>query len=46
MQYSIVNYRKARKIEDLQWDIELPDRIAGAFIEVAKKEKLSFWAEK
>jgi len=42
MQYSIVNYRKARKTEDLRWDIELPDRIAEAFIEVAEKEKLSF----
>ena len=45
MQYLIVNYRKARKTEDLRWDIELPCRIAGVFIGVAKKEKLSFWAE-
>ncbi len=45
MQYSIVNYRKARKTEGLRWVMELPDRIEGAFIEVAEKEKLLFWAK-
>jgi hypothetical protein len=45
MQYSIVNYRKARKTEDLLWEIKLPDRIAGSFIEIAKIEKLSFRAK-
>lgn len=44
MQYSIVNYRKAKKTYDLRWDWELSDGIAEAFIEWAKSEKLSFWA--
>jgi hypothetical protein len=43
MQYPIVNYRKARKTEDLLWEIKLPDCIAEAFIDFVKAEKFSFW---